>query len=158
VPLPLDVAVEGRALGPLTVSVGAVSVAPANEARTWVTHDLTLTNESDSLVFVNDPRHGVLLGDRRSLLAAVGGCGYGLHGGDEPVTVACLGSYQPLRIEPHASHVLGLALTKELPGMPPLAPGEYVLKHTIRYRQDRPFDDPRETGSQGTIVVTYTVR
>jgi hypothetical protein len=150
--------VEGKALGPLTVSVGAPVAAQANESRAWVEHDLTITNESNSMVFVNDPRLGVLLGDRHALLVGVGGCGYALDGGMKQVKPACTGDYRPLQIDPHKSHVLKLTLWKELRGMPPLEPGQFVLEHDIQYRQGRPFEDPRQRGSTGTILLTYTVR
>ena len=155
---PIDVAVESRGLGPLTVAVGGPAAAPATGSNPCVQHDLTLTDQGDSAVFVNDFRQGRFLGDSQGLLIGVGGCGYATNGPDEAVTPACTADYRPLQVRAHESHTLTVTIWKELPGMAPLQPGRFVLEQPLQYRQDRPFGDPRQTGTRGTIVVTYTVK
>jgi hypothetical protein len=155
---PIDVAVEARDLGPLTVTVGQPTAAPQNEARTWVQHDLTITNPGPSTVHLNDIRQSAFLGDPHALLAGDSvGCGYGAPA-DEPVEPVCTASYSPLTLGAHEAHVIQVLLWKGLAGLVPLTPGRYTLDKPIRYRQDRPFNDPRETASSGTITLTYTVR
>lgn len=156
-PAPVDAAVECKGLGPLTVAVGTPKPAATGDGKAWIEHDLTLTNTSNTVVFVNDLRRGVFLGNPQALLVGFGGCGYGYddQGG---VSAACTADYRPFQIRPQESHVLTLTLWKDLPGMAPLRPGQFVLEQPVQYRRDRPFDDPRQTGSPGaTIVVTYTV-
>jgi hypothetical protein len=70
---------------------------------------------------------------------------------------ACRADYRPFEIPAHQTHMIQVTLWKDLPGLAPVKPGRYVLDKPVHYRPDRRFDDPRDTGTTGAIVLTYDV-
>jgi hypothetical protein len=143
----IEVEAEHGRSGPLEIVVGPVVAAPANDARPWIRHAVVLRNTSDEPLRFDDTRIGKLLGlPGPELYAADQGCGYADLGDGRPLEWGvCLSYLDAFTIPPHGVERREITLWKDLRGLTPLAPGEYVFRKVLRYRQ-------------GSIALPYVVR
>jgi hypothetical protein len=142
--------VSGSGLGPLTV---AISQPTPSTGKAWLEDGLTISNRSNDVVYIQDPRSGHFL-DNGQVLFTTDGCGYGLSGSQ--AQVACQMDYRPIALAAHQSHVLSLALWKGLPGMRSLSSSAASVNLTLRYRSTNPYRSPDDQrGVAGLVSVRY---
>lgn len=132
-------------LGPVAASVSPLTASE----KGWMEHTVTLENSGSRPVYLNDFRSGAMLDDRE-VAVATEGCGYA----DQPVTIFCQYDYRPVTIEPGGSHSFTATVWRDLAGMNPVGEGPHEWALRIDHA-DRPFEHPDETGTTGTVALTY---
>ncbi|HAS09538.1 MAG TPA: hypothetical protein DCS55_03320, partial [Acidimicrobiaceae bacterium] len=142
----VTVAVDG--FGPVEATVSPLTVSEQG----WLEHTVTLTNTGTETVHLQDFRTGTMLGDRQ-VAVATDGCGHG-SSSDEPVMMGCNRDYRPVTIEAGGTHTFTVTLWRDLAGMNPVGEGTYEWSWSVD-RRDTPFDDPDQTGTTGTLILTY---
>lgn len=147
----VTVALDG--FGPIEASVSPL-LASAQAASTegWLEHTVTFQNTGEQSIHLQDFRSGAMLGDRE-VAVATDGCGYGASG-DQPVAMGCRYDYRPVTIQPGGTHTFTITLWRDLAGMNPVGEGTYEWSWSVD-RRDTPFDDPDQTGTTGTVILTY---
>jgi hypothetical protein len=132
----VDVTVQHSPSGALEIAVGSVHEAAQNDAHPWIQHDVILRNSGDIPLYFEDTRATELLGRPEPVLfAADRGCGHGDPGNGQPLEWdVCLAYLDAFTIPAHRAERREVTLFKDLRGLAPLGPGEYVFNKVYRYR------------------------
>lgn len=132
----VEVSVEHSASGPLEIEVRPVHDGPDNDAMPWIQHTLVLRNTGNQPLSFDDTRVGKLLGrPDPELLAGDQGCGFADPGGGQPLHWGvCLGYLDAFTIPSGGVERREITLWKDLRGLAPLEPGEYVFEKVYRFR------------------------
>ena len=153
----MDVRAEPSAVGPIRVSVGRARRARANDARPWLRQELALENRGERTVTFADTRTSAIVGppERRALLAADEGCGYGLATPTSPIeSGACATYLDVLTLAPQRAASRTLTLFKGLRGLDRLSPGTYVFGKRIRFQAGRKPPEQR-AGRTAVLRIVY---
>jgi hypothetical protein len=156
----IQVSVEPSIVGPIVVSAGPIGLAPRNEARPWVQHELVFENRGDRRLQFADTATSRFIGParhRRRLLAADEICGYTFDTPRSPIRAgACLAILRTFAVKPGRSLSQTVTLFKGLPGMERLVPGTYVFKRLIRFRPGRETPPPG-SGHAAVLRIVYEI-
>lgn len=153
----VDVRVEPSAVGPIRFSIARVRRARPSDARPWIRHELVFDNRGERTITFADTRRSTMIGppERRALLAADEGCGYGLATPRSPIEPgACARYLDILTLRPSASRDRTVTLFKGLRGLDRLAPGTYVFRKPIRFRAGRGTAS-EGTGTAAVVRIVY---
>lgn len=143
-----SVTVALDAFGPVEATVSTLTASEQG----WLEHAVTFENTGSETVHLQDFRTGTMLGDRQ-VAVATDGCGHG-SSGDEPVMMGCNHDYRPVTIEAGGTHTFTVTLWRDLAGMNPVGDGPYEWSLSVD-RRDTPFEHPDQTGTTGTLILTY---
>lgn len=128
----------------------SVTVGDLRSSRGRWEHEMTISNDSDRTLYVDDARISVFVGDRE-LLVGSENCGYAT-GHDDGVQPACLLDYRPFELGAGDDRTVRVALWQGLSGMTQPRQRRYELQTALSYRFTEPFGDHDDLPTQTAHV------